>query len=360
MRVFLFYLFFGMVSFAYGQTSDTVYFSNVWKVTSPQNAVFTRIGTIDSSKMRFIGPVTDYYPSGEVFMTGNYSNEGLKHGEFNWLFANGTPFMTGQFSNDSINGIWKMYFSNGKLRQKIGFNKNDFTIWELFNDAGLPVITNGTGELKDIEVGVNPTIYIRKATQQDGKRTGKWTFLYQTSYGVKEYQEEYKGDFFYVGFEKNTAEKEKYYYSLLSSQLYYPPNLRIMESMEPDRAYVESVNFERVQRGDTMIINGEVFTIVEQQPEFPGGMSAFYNSIARTLRYPSEARRMGIEGKVFVQFVINQDGSITEIEVIRGIGAGCDQEAIRAIQVSGRWLPGLQRGAPVKVRMVLPITFKLG
>jgi protein TonB len=69
---------------------------------------------------------------------------------------------------------------------------------------------------------------------------------------------------------------------------------------------------------------------------------------------------MGIEGKVFVEFVINRDGSVTEVRAIKGIGAGCDEEAVRVIQNSPKWNPGKQRGKPVRQRMVLPVTFRLG
>ena len=104
----------------------------------------------------------------------------------------------------------------------------------------------------------------------------------------------------------------------------------------------------------------EVFTIVEQQPEFPGGMGAFYQFVQKKLKYPSQARRMGIEGKVFVQFVVDKAGNITEVMAVRGIGAGCDEEAVRVIKGSPKWKAGKQRGKAVKVRMILPITFKLG
>ena len=103
----------------------------------------------------------------------------------------------------------------------------------------------------------------------------------------------------------------------------------------------------------------EIFTIVEDQPQPKGGMAAFYEYIGKKLKYPAQARRMGIEGKVFVEFVVDKDGSITSVKAIKGIGAGCDQEAIRVIQTAPKWNPGKQRGRPVKVRMILPITFKL-
>ena len=104
----------------------------------------------------------------------------------------------------------------------------------------------------------------------------------------------------------------------------------------------------------------EIFTIVEDQPEYPGGMNAFYKYIGTNMRYPVQARRMGVEGRVFVQFVVEKDGSLSEIQVIKGIGYGCDEEALRVIKQSKKWTPGKQRGRAVKVRMILPIMFRLG
>ena len=104
----------------------------------------------------------------------------------------------------------------------------------------------------------------------------------------------------------------------------------------------------------------EIFTIVEDQPEFPGGIGAFYKYGATNLRYPAQARRMGIAGKVFVQFVVEKDGRLTDVQILKGIGAGCDEEALRVIKKSKAWKPGRQRGRPVKVRMIIPINFRLG
>ncbi|MDN5210990.1 M56 family metallopeptidase [Fulvivirgaceae bacterium BMA12] len=103
----------------------------------------------------------------------------------------------------------------------------------------------------------------------------------------------------------------------------------------------------------------EIFTIVEQAPHPIGGMKVFYSYISKNLKYPKQARRMGIEGKVFVQFVVDSDGGLSDITVIKGIGAGCDEEAANVVRNANRWNPGYQRGTPVKVRMVIPITFKL-
>lgn len=102
-----------------------------------------------------------------------------------------------------------------------------------------------------------------------------------------------------------------------------------------------------------------IHDIVETMPSFQGGIGEFYKFVGKNLKYPAQARRMGIEGRVFVHFVIDEDGSLSDIKVVRGIGAGCDEEVIRIVNKSPKWNPGKQRGRPVKVRMMLPITFKL-
>ncbi|MCU0368347.1 MAG: energy transducer TonB [Cyclobacteriaceae bacterium] len=104
----------------------------------------------------------------------------------------------------------------------------------------------------------------------------------------------------------------------------------------------------------------EIFTVVEESATPKGGYPAFYKFVSEKIKYPSQARRMGIEGKVFVEFVVNRDGSIVDVKVLKGIGAGCDEEALRIVQSAPAWTPGKQRGKPVRQKMVIPITFKLG
>lgn len=104
----------------------------------------------------------------------------------------------------------------------------------------------------------------------------------------------------------------------------------------------------------------EIFQVVENQPAPVGGYEAFYKYISKNIKYPDQARRMGVEGKVFVQFVVDKDGSITDVQVLKGIGSGCDEEAIRVVKAAPKWTPGKQRGRPVRVRMSVPIAFKLG
>ncbi len=103
----------------------------------------------------------------------------------------------------------------------------------------------------------------------------------------------------------------------------------------------------------------EVFTVVEQIPEYPGGMDEFYQYIASEIKYPENARKEGIEGRVYVQFIVEKDGSVSGIKTIRGIGGGCDEEAERVLSGAQNFTPGSQRGKKVRVRMVLPVIFSL-
>lgn len=114
---------------------------------------------------------------------------------------------------------------------------------------------------------------------------------------------------------------------------------------------------------------GEEDPIIEEAPTFVDfaevsaspkeGMQAFLTWVAKNLKYPAKAQRMQVEGKVILQFIVEKDGSFTDVKVLRGIGAGCDEEALRVIQRAKPWNPGKQRGRPVRQRMVIPIHFRL-
>ena len=103
----------------------------------------------------------------------------------------------------------------------------------------------------------------------------------------------------------------------------------------------------------------EPFLIVEEMPSFVGGYDELYRFIGNNIKYPSRARALGVQGKVYVKFIVEKDGSLSNIEILRGIGAGCDIEASRVMALVPNFNPGKQRGMPVRVRMVVPINFRL-
>ena len=107
------------------------------------------------------------------------------------------------------------------------------------------------------------------------------------------------------------------------------------------------------------VVEQEVFTIVEQMPSFPGGDEKMYKYLGNNIKYPQVARETGIQGRVFVNFVVEPDGSVSNVKVLRGIGGGCDEEAMRVVKSMPKWKPGKQRGKPVRVSYNLPVNFKL-
>ena len=107
------------------------------------------------------------------------------------------------------------------------------------------------------------------------------------------------------------------------------------------------------------IVEAEIFTVVEEMPEFPGGMAKLAEYLGKNIKYPQLARESGIQGRVFINFVVENDGSVTNVKVMRSLGGGCDEEAIRVVKSMPKWKPGKQRGKPVRVSYNLPVNFKL-
>ena len=106
-------------------------------------------------------------------------------------------------------------------------------------------------------------------------------------------------------------------------------------------------------------VNGEIFNVVEQQPEFPGGMAELGQYLARNIKYPAAAQKANAQGRVFVNFVVTKTGEITDVNLLKGIGFGADEEAIRVVSQMPRWTPAKQNGQIVNVRYNLPINFEL-
>lgn len=118
----------------------------------------------------------------------------------------------------------------------------------------------------------------------------------------------------------------------------------------------ETVQDEKQQK---VTDNDEIFVVVEEMPQFPGGQEALMKYLSENIHYPKEAQEKGIEGRVICSFIVGKDGSITDVEVVRGVDPSLDEEAIRIIKSMPKWEPGRQRGKVVDVRFTLPIIFRL-
>jgi protein TonB len=150
-----------------------------------------------------------------------------------------------------------------------------------------------------------------------------------------------------------------------------PPPQQIVEIVEDDEEIEEELEIESTEvTEDTQVEimempeeeveeEPEVFLIVEDPPSFPGGEAKMFEYLGKNLKYPPMAKDAGIQGIVYVTFVVLEDGDVTDVKVLRGIGGGCDEEAIRVVKNMPKWKPGKQRGKAVRVQFNLPIRFTL-
>ncbi|MCK5103783.1 MAG: energy transducer TonB [Cyclobacteriaceae bacterium] len=155
----------------------------------------------------------------------------------------------------------------------------------------------------------------------------------------------------------------------------HPPQIQLPQVIEvPDEEEIEvelEINLDVEMTEETVLDEvifaeapeeetaEEIFSIVKKIPSFPGGLSHFHKYVSKNLEYPTKARIEGVEGKVTLLFIVGANGEISQVEVLQGIGFGCDEEAIRVMQSSPNWIPGEQRGRKVKVRLVVSLMFDL-
>jgi TonB family protein len=117
-------------------------------------------------------------------------------------------------------------------------------------------------------------------------------------------------------------------------------------------------SFITVKAQDTDTVK-RIFTSVEVEPTFPGGIEEFYRYLQANVKYPPDAKKNRLEGKVFISFVVERDGSLTNSAILRGVSPDIDAEALRVVNNSPKWKPGIQNGRPVRVQYSIPLNFKL-
>ncbi len=149
-----------------------------------------------------------------------------------------------------------------------------------------------------------------------------------------------------------------------------PPQTTIIEIVEDDEEIEEELEImdteidenteiDIVEFVEEVVEEPEIFTIVEEMPSFPGGEAELFKYLNSNIKYPAMARDAGIQGIVYVTFVVKEDGKISDVRVLRGVGGGCDEEAVRVVEKMPSWKPGKQRGKSVRVQFNLPIRFTL-
>lgn len=133
-------------------------------------------------------------------------------------------------------------------------------------------------------------------------------------------------------------------------------NIETFENTGNAEVFIPKVEVEEVEEETE---EETIFTVVEESASFPGGMQELYKYVGSNLVYPQQARETGTQGKVFITFVVEKDGSLTDVKVLRDIGSGCGEEAVRVVKSMPKWKPAKQRGKAVRMQFNLPISFTL-
>lgn len=259
--------------------------------------------------------VKEYYMNDTTKQICTFSDKEIytKNGFFTSFYPNGQKSEEGFYKENSKVGKWTKWYKNGQIQEEILWdNSKDYIqrqrVDNFWDSLGNKLATNGNGEyILDEEY---PLVYA-KGTIKNGLKNGKWRGFFND--GKIAFEEEYENNKMIKGISYDSL-GQKYKYD------------KIFDS---------------------------------------NSMTSFYEFIGKNLRYPADARRKGVEGKVIIQILFDTDGKIIKSRIVKGIGSGCDEEAHRVVtKYNGNWDGGKKRGQPLKRNkpqsMYFPITFKLG
>lgn len=304
------------ITSAFGQEYEKIFYNNLDNPTSEDSSASWYStwpkGTQTYERKSF------YLPSNTIKSTENIVN-GRLEGESVHYHPNGQLYYKTNYFKGLEIGIVELYYPNGKIH------------WIQRYDS-----TN-------------------QKSKQDGERMEYSTLQYFDSLGSQTVTD---GNGWYPEFDKTLVG-----YKVGSGRVKNGLKDSTWVGLHEDGKvhYIEKWENGRLIKGESFWAVGETYTydrlVVQASPA--NGMGSFYKHVSSTMKYPKEARRHGVQGKVFVEFVVDNNGAISNIKVIRGIGSGCDEEAIAAIASSPNWKPGLQRGRPVRSRFNLALIFKL-
>lgn len=281
-------------------------------------------------------------------MAHSYELSLLDYGAFKRLFlANGKLAMQGNRSAGKVEGRAIIYYENGKKKEACRF-KEDHKLGDLSR-------WYSTGQ----KMGDFYRMYSERTDYEDFEHRKydhdeKIISLFDTLGNAlvsegngKAFEMDFLGNIVGEG-EVNAGLKDGDWSGTLSSEEY--------ELM----TYSEQYSSGKLLGGISIDLNGNRFsyTELEIQSEYPGGLKPYFEFLGRNMKYPKQARRKGIQGRVYIQFTIEKDGALSDFEVIKGIGGGCDEEALRVLKMSKEWIPAKFRGQVIRSKLIQNILFK--
>ncbi len=339
--------------------TDTLYYGLDWKLTTSDQCVFYRIGTIQTKEMIFQGPFADYYKSGQLMVKGCYNQRGKKSGVFERFYESGTPYSKGSYQENEIVGLWEFYNENGELSELIQFDEDDYYVVNSWDENGKTGVVDGTGKWKKVLSIQNGIKNYLIAHFKSGKKVKKWMIRSETGYVI--HTETYKdGEFIKAeqatGFMGVTVPSP----SLFTKKSFYAEAFPIQERFETtfeitqeDYPFIESLPENSFFQNLTKPADHD-----SSEPTYTGGIEMFYMFVSRNLQYPRKARAKKTSGKVLVKFTVEKDGSVSNIHCLSNLGNGLEEEAVRIISLTNQWNPAIVDGEPVVKSLTLPIHFK--
>lgn len=310
--IFIFVLLLSLKSYA----SDTTfyYFDAKWKKVKQEQAVFYRKKFKNNQK---IWTVYDYYKNGQMQMSGTYASKKLKikQGNFIYYYKNGQKSSEGNYSKDKRAAQWKYWHDNGQVSSQGEF-KDDFKSgeWKYWFDNGV-LRTSGMHDAKGLETGYWKKFHYNgvidaEGNYVDGKNDGEWKYYFESG---------------------KVSAIEKYKNGELTDIKFWNED-----------GSIETENL-----------------IPEIMPAYKGGEAALFKYLKDNINYPKEARDKVIQGTVYVKFVIDYDGSVKDVDLLRTVNPLLDAEAVRVIKAMPNWTIPRNHNRPTKVSFTLPIKFKL-
>jgi TonB family protein len=301
-----------IIIFSQNTIDKTVYFDSIWKETTEVNHQYYRI-IKDYYSEKDLYKIYDYYKSGVLQMEGTSKTKDgyTKDGEFIFYYENGNKKSTVNYDKSRLNGKYSKWHENGNkelegeyTESKKGIN-SDFKIYQFWNSKNEHKVIDGNGEYEE----QNNDKTFEKGKLKDGFKDGVWEGV--NSYAHCQYTDTYKNGKFISGISIDSTGSQHQYNSL------------------------------------------------ELRPLPKKGIQHFYNHIGKNFIKTKEAVSNKISGKIFVTFIIDKDGKITDPKIIKSLGYGLDEEAVRVITNYENWIPGQQRGVNVRVLYSIPITVSL-
>jgi len=314
------------------------------------------------------GKCTFYYDNGKISYTGEYIH-GIKNGVFTYWYYNGQKEAERSYVNGLPGGTWKTWYINGKQHTQYDYKQltpdqvdstlqrrvyRPYSVYEKKNSAGRE--KQFTYQPETLRNMLSRETYHFTIQEQQLSENTNWDgdFLSWYENGAKQAEMHYK----------NNVRTGKWMFwdgsGKLLGQLTFTDGKITDGTYEGKGQEAEPVGIDpgmaTTGAPATQVTDQTIFTYVEQMPTPSVDMQAYFS---QNMIYPPAAAKNQIEGRVMVRFVINADGTASDVTAIRGIGAGCDDEAVRLIKAMPKWNPGKQNGRPVRCYYTIPIVFKM-